>query len=251
MDRRINYLIGIDTETANGQNDGDKLDLTQSIVYDIGWQVCDQQGRVYLRRSYVVYDVFCLMADLMKSAYYADKIPKYQQDIKDGKRTLASFSTIQRIFRRDCKNWGVKAVFAHNAAFDLRALNNTTRYLTKSRERYFFPFGTEIYDTMRMARQVIATQKGYQYYCAEHGYLTKNNQPRVTAEILTRYLRGDLGFKESHTGLEDVAIETEIFAHCVRQHKKMEKRLYPNRHETYSFPEILVWRKLHLNTVKG
>jgi hypothetical protein len=30
-----------------------------------------------------------------------------------------------------------------------------------------------------------------------------------------------IDFKESHTGLEDVKIETAIFAYCVRQHKKM------------------------------
>ena len=36
----------------------------------------------------------------------------------------------------------------------------------------------------------------------------------------------DLDFKEEHTGLEDVLIETAIMAYCYRQHKKFETRVY-------------------------
>ena len=48
-------------------------------------------------------------------------------------------------------------------------------------------------------------------------------QVRKTAEILWRYLTDDKSFEEEHTGLEDVTIEAQIFAECVRQHKKMDK----------------------------
>ena len=42
------YLIGIDTETCNGLMDTDgKLDLSQSLVYDIGWQVTDKKGKSF------------------------------------------------------------------------------------------------------------------------------------------------------------------------------------------------------------
>ena len=44
MDKRINYLIGLDTETCNGILTNDKLDLSQSIVYDIGWTITDKKG---------------------------------------------------------------------------------------------------------------------------------------------------------------------------------------------------------------
>ena len=58
--------------------------------------------------------------------------------------------------------------------------------------------------------------------------MTNHKTPRVrlTAEILYRYISGQHDFDESHTGLEDVLIETVIMAHCFRQHKKMEKRLF-------------------------
>ena len=79
-----------------------------------------------------------------------------------------------------------------------------------------------------MARQTIGKQKTYQKFCATNNYLTKHKKPqvRLTAEILYRYITGNNDFVESHTGLEDVLIETKIMAKCISQHKKMEKRLY-------------------------
>ena len=228
MDKRINYLIGLDTETCNGILVGEKLDLSQSLVYDLGWAVCDKKGRIYKTRSFVIADIFLGMKDVMKSAYYAEKIPKYWEDIKTGKRTLTTFWNVRKAFLSDVKEYGVKNVFAHNAGFDVRALNNTIRYISKSKFRWFFPFGLEIWDTLKMARQTIGKQKTYQKFCATNNYLTKHKKPqvRLTAEILYRYITGNNDFVESHTGLEDVLIETKIMAKCISQHKKMEKRLY-------------------------
>lgn len=228
MDKRINYLIGLDTETCNGLVVDDKLDLSQSLVYDLGWAVTDKRGRIYKTRSYIIAEIFCEMKDVMKSAYYAEKIPNYWDDVQSGKRILASFWTVRRAFMDDVKEYGVKNVFAHNASFDVRALNNTMRYITKSQFRWFFPYNLEIWDTLKMARQTIGKQKSYQKWCSRNGYMTNHKTPRVrlTAEILFRYISGQHDFNESHTGLEDVLIETVIMAHCFRQHKKMDKRLF-------------------------
>ena len=57
-------------------------------------------------------------------------------------------------------------------------------------------------------------------------HVTKSGRPQATAEILYRYISGDDDFIESHTGLEDVMIEKEIFVHCMRQHKPMRKKCF-------------------------
>ena len=46
---------------------------------------------------------------------------------------------------------------------------------------------------------------------------TSNGKTSFTAENIYRYLINDASFEESHTGLEDVLIEKEIFAECVRR----------------------------------
>lgn len=219
----------LDTETANGiVDESGKIDLTDSLVYDIGYAICDKKGNIYLERSFVVAEVFIDYKDIMASAYYAEKIPQYWEDIKSGLRTLARLSTIRKIMADDLKEWNVKYMSAHNARFDDRALKTTIRYLTKSEIRWFLPYGIEVWDTLKMATDTICKQKGYIAFCEENGYMTKHKvpRPRATAEILHRYLSGDNEFEEAHTGLEDVRIEVDILARCFRTHKKMRKKLY-------------------------
>lgn len=229
IDKRHKYLIVVDTETCNGiptENGG--VDLTQSLCYDVGWQVADNKGRIYEKRSFVIAEIFCDLKDVMKSAYYANKIPQYWEDIKNGKRTLTSFYNIRKQFMEDVKNYDVFAISAHNASFDYRALNNTQRYITKSKYRFFFPYGVEIQDTLKMARQTIGQMPSYIKWCFDNGYVTKhkNPRPRLTAEILWRWLSGDDGFEESHTGLADCEIETQIYAYCIRKNPNIERGLF-------------------------
>lgn len=229
MDRRIKYLMGLDTETCNGIIlDGDKLDLSQSLVYDIGWVITDKKGNIYRKRSFLIYEIFVAMKDVMASAYYADKIPMYWEQVKSGQRKLVRFQTMYNAFWEDLKEYGVSAIFAHNAHFDWKALTNTIRWVYKSKKRFFFPYNMEIWDTLKMARQTIGKQKSYKRWCIKNEYMTKHKTPRVrlTAEILYRYISGDNTFDEAHTGLEDVLIETKIMVHCFKQHKKMEYRLF-------------------------
>ena len=226
MDKRISYKIVVDCETAPCDREVNTVSPDNMLVYDIGWAVVDKRGTVYATRSFVNADIFLDERELMKSAYYADKIPEYWEDIKAGTRILTSMRNIRKAFFEDMETYGVKQVFAHNMRFDLGSLNNTQRWLTKSASRYFFPYGAEICDTLKMARQVVAKTPSYQRFCRENGYMTKNNQVRLTAEVLYRYISGDNDFTEEHKGLDDVMIEKDILAYCYRKHKTMEPRLF-------------------------
>ncbi len=218
MDRRITYYLTIDTETCNS--------LEQPLVYDIGGCIHDKRGNVYETFSFVIYETFVGMKEVMSSAYYSEKLPMYEQDIAGGTRKMVRFSTARRHIHELCEKYNVRAIIAHNMRFDCNALNTTQRYLTKSKYRYFFPYGIELWDTMRMAQDTFCQEKMYKRYCLDNGYVTRNNQPRKTAEILYRYITGNHNFIENHTGLEDVLIEKEIFSACMGKHKKMRKALF-------------------------
>lgn len=226
MDRRISYKIVLDTETCPMDKDFEGVSPYNMWAYDIGWAVVDKRGNVYKTRSFVNADIFLNEKELMQSAYYAKKIPMYWEDIKQGKRVLTSFYNIKKALLEDMAEFEVTQIFAHNMFFDYGNLNNTQRWLTKSQYRYFFPYGIEICDTLKMARDVIAPMPTYKRFCEENGYMTKNGQVRLTAEILNRFITKDNSFIESHTGLEDVLIEKNILAYCYKQHKKMSRLLY-------------------------
>lgn len=226
MDKRINYKIVLDTETCPLDRDLEGVLPSNMFAYDIGWAIVDKRGNVYRTRSYVNADIFLDEKKLMQSAYYANKVPQYWKDIKDGKRTLTSFYNIKKALLEDIAEFNVAEIYAHNMRFDYGALNNTQRWLSKSRNRYFFPYGTEICDTLKMSRDVLKTMPTYKRFCQENGFMTKNNQCRYTAEIIYKFITQNLDFEESHTGLEDVMIEKEILAYCYKQHKAMRKGLW-------------------------
>ena len=132
MDKRISYKIVVDTETCPLDRDMEGVTPSNMFTYDIGWAVVDKRGNVYKTASYVVADIFLDEQALMKSAYYADKIPNYWKDIREGKRKLATWNTIRKQFINDIKEYNIKQVFAHNMRFDHGTLNNTERWLSKS-----------------------------------------------------------------------------------------------------------------------
>ena len=227
IDYRHHYVLVLDTETANTLVDEDgRMDMSSVLMYDIGWSVVDTKGHVYLERSYMNRDIFVYERELMRSAYYGWKIPQYVRDLRSGERIMSDTYNIRQQMLADMELYHITEVVAHNARFDLNALNTIQRWTTKSKYRYWFPYGTEVWDTMKMARDVIHKMPTYRKFCEENNLLTANGRLSTTAENLYRFIIKDPTFVESHTGLEDVQIEREIMFYCFRQHKKMRKGLW-------------------------
>ena len=210
-------VIVLDTETTNSIED--------PICYDVGFAVVDFFGNVYETKSFAVADVF-LDRELMASAFYLDKVPTYWKEIREGKRELRQFRTIKNELKKVCEKWGITKIFAHNARFDNRSCNLTQRYLTCSKYRYFFPYGIEIHDTLKMARQIFKNDDDYGAFCYENNYLTKRGQRRYTAEILYRYITGIDDFSEVHQGLDDVMIEKELLRYFAKKNPEVESALW-------------------------
>ena len=220
-DNRIHYYLALDTETTNG--------LDQPLVYDIGGAIVDKQGRVYEHFSFVIRDIFVHERELMQTAYYAEKIPEYAADIREGKREMVNFMFARRFILNLMEKYNVKDVAAYNAHFDRNALNTTIRWLTKSRVRYFFPYGTNFVCIWNMACQTICQRKTYKEFCEQnelfsgngHGTNKKARNISTSAENVYRYLILNPEYQEEHKGLDDVLIETEIMKRCFSSHKAM------------------------------
>lgn len=226
IDRRIHYRIVLDCETAPLDRGIEEVTPYNMLAYDIGWAIVDKHGKVYKTQSFINADVFLAEKVAMASAYYAEKIPEYWNDIRNGTRTLTNLYNIRKAFFNDVAEYNITEVYAHNMRFDYGALNNTIRWITKSAYRYFFPYNIVICDTLKMARDVIAIMPTYKNYCIENNFLTANGRPKMTAEILYRFISGNKDFTEEHKGLDDVMIEKDILAYCYSKHKKMRRTLW-------------------------
>lgn len=212
------YFIVLDTETANS--------VEQPLPYDIGWAITDRYGNIYESHSFVVYEIYCKEKELMKSAYYAEKLPKYEKDIKQGKRKIAGIWTIRRTLLAEMKKYETNIVCAYNMGFDKRALNNDIRYISKSWLRWFFPYSTEYQCIWNMACSCLMNRPSYIKFAETNNFISEAGNILTNAEVCYKYITKDLDFKEEHTGLEDVFIEIAIMAYCYRQHKKFETKVY-------------------------
>ena len=220
MSRRKEMFLVIDTETCNT--------VEQPLPYDIGFATCDRVGNIAEERSYVVAETFLDMKDTMKSAYFAEKIPQYWEDIKNGSREIKSIYKIRKEVKDLMNKYNVKKVGAYNMGFDKRALNNVMRYTTKSFCRWFFPFGTEFFCIWHLATQTLLQQKTFFKMAEKNGWFSEKGNLLTNAEVTYNYINKMSDFKENHTGLEDVRIEIEIMAHCFKQHKKMNTNMNPS-----------------------
>jgi hypothetical protein len=127
-------ILTIDVETANM--------VEYPLVYDIGMAMTDRDGNIYETHSFVIDDIFNGESELMQSAYYAKKIPLYLEKIAKGETLVKSFVQVRFFIKKLMEKYGCTTVAAYNANFDISALNNTIRFLTSSKYRYFFPYGT-------------------------------------------------------------------------------------------------------------
>ena len=222
-------IMVLDTETCN-ITPCDAVTRGNNLTYDIGYAVVyPSTGEVIYSSSNVVSEIFFGEREKMQSAYYANKLPQYYDDLANNRRTARSFFEIMNEIAKLCREYNIIAICAHNAAFDIDALNTTVRYLTGLDYVRALP-NIEVWDSMKMAK-TFAKTPSYIKFCNENGFMTahKTPRPRMTAEVLYRFIINDLTFEESHTALEDVMIEKEIVAKAYRTHKKMERVLYNKR----------------------
>ena len=216
MNKKKKYLV-LDVETANMVED--------PLVYDIGFAIADNTGKIYEAYSFVISDIFFDMADIMETAYYAKKIPLYKERIRNNETKVIDFLGARWFILQLMKKYHCNTVMAYNAKFDVTALNTTLRYLTKSAKRWFFPYGTTVNCIWNMACQVLYTQKTFAKEAIKNEWYSNAKNLRTSAEIGKNYIAKTTNFEEEHTGLSDVKIEIEIFAKCIKQHKRMDRNI--------------------------
>jgi hypothetical protein len=204
----MNVLV-IDTETANS--------VEQPLPYDVGYAIVDTEtGEILTEKSFIVAEIF-LDKELMKDAYFAEKIPMYCDDLKTGKRIMKSICNIRKEIKSDMNHFNVTKVGAYNMGFDNRATRNDIRYLSGSMIKWFFPYGTEFFCIWHMAcTSGLLNSEDYVNYAITHGFVSDAGNIQTSAECAYRYLKNNPIFAESHTGLEDVRIEVEILMNCLK-----------------------------------
>ena len=214
-----NYVVlGTETAPTVTYNDN-RAHPETSLVYDFGYTIFDfSTNETLCERSFVVAETFYNTA-LMNSAYYADKIPTYQDGIKNKDWTVASFAEIWRTFKADCKQFNVKKAWAFNCQFDEKALNNTLRTYSNGFVNWFMPYKLRLCDIWDYSSN-ITSSASYLKFCDANAKFTASGNPSTNAETVFAFLNNQRDYVEKHTALEDSRIEREILIAARKKHKK-------------------------------
>ena len=217
--RKNQHVLVVDTETANS--------IIFPLPYDLGFYVVNlKTGKVVEKFSLCIAEIYIEQKEMMKSAYYANKLPQYEEELAKGERKLVRLFTAKKIVSEIMEKYNTKIVYAYNMNFDRRALNNDQKFVTNNRYKFFFPYGTEFRCIWHMACQVLLARPSYIKFALKHNLITEKGNISTNAENCYRYITKNPTFEEQHKGIDDVKIETEILMACKRQHKKMNQKPY-------------------------
>lgn len=221
MKNEENILV-VDVETAM-INPLEKVSGCNSLVYDLGCAVATRKGEIKETKNLVIDDVMFGEYKRMKTCYYADKLPQYYIEMGTGEREIVSLETARKIILDLMEKYNIKKVAAYNMMFDYYALKKTRSFLGGKFE--FFPENTEYIDIFKMAKNVFKNNSRFEKYCYKNNFLNDYGNPKISAENVYRYIKKNDEFVESHTGLKDVEIETEIMAYLNNRKCKLNRKI--------------------------
>jgi len=209
------YLV-IDTETL-GMKAGKEYNQK---VFDIGYQIIDKHKNVYSEGSFLVKEFWDRITKLKGKGMFYEKYDLYLERIQEGHTKIMDWDSIVEIISHEMACYDVDYFSAFNLAFDKRVIEKTNIMLSK--KDFDLYENVEMFDIYHVACQLLLNRPSYKFLAKLHNKLTEKGNYQTGVESTYAYLKGQFDFKEEHTGLEDVKLESEILTYCLRQKKPFD-----------------------------
>lgn len=203
--------------------------------YNIGYIIADRKGKIYKRHSFAI--PACIWENIQTCMKIGQAIEMTHKNIEEilqdankprrkRKYKSVSISEFTKQFTKEIERYKIKRIFAYNVSFDKTAIYNLIG------ENAFNNLKVEWCDIVSDILTTKLLTKRYVKWCFTNGFTTPTGIASYKAEIVYRYLTGDLNFEEEHTGLADVLIEYEILLTAFNSHKGLD------------FTPVCAWRLL-------
>ena len=258
-DKRRKYYMILDCETATlpcasqyeDEADRKTIAITKPLIYDLGWKIVDRMGIVYNRMNFLISEIFSV-PQIFDTAYYKEKRPIYLEKLRKREIVLTDWQTAMTAFLDDLAV--VESIGAYNSMFDYKkAIPFTELYINKFYSADFhdwlnwqnrscewlvnnpkvegqtefedtiFRFrGTTypLFDIWGLACKHLLNCDEYKQMCIDQEWKTNSGMYfKTSAETAYRFLSGNMQFDESHTAIDDVDIESLLFAEVMKRTK--------------------------------
>lgn len=203
------FLV-LDTETTGG--------LGSPLTYDVGGVVVDASGYIWERFHWAALEIIG-NPQKMATAFYAEKMPLYWEEVAKGNIQPLHFSDILRRLTGLVDFHDIQAIAAYNAAFDLRSMAGTCEHLYGTGNRNWMNRNIPTWDIWAGACTSVLDTAKFCRWAHLNGQVSDKGNPRTSAEVCFRYITGKTDFCEEHTGGRDAEIEAAILVALLRCRK--------------------------------
>lgn len=199
----------LDTESVAFKIDNKE----RSVVYNLAFGIFDKKANCIYKRDLLIKEIFFDKSFKSQRYFSQKKYEIYKNKMQNNEIEIGTIEQVKKLFDKVIKYFDIKEVWAFKAKFDKMALNNTIK------SNFFSGLDIQLIDLWNIAGQVLMQQKTFlwQNIRSPRGIL------KTTAERYYQYVSGDMDFKESHLAIEDIMIESKIYARCIANHCKIKK----------------------------
>ena len=208
---RTKKIMILDVETNHEQK-----------VFDLSYLVGDLHGNILDMKQSVIEEIY------PEELFWEKKRPDYEAVMKDKSHPAKLISVKNALLELDetIQKFKIKTVYAYNAAFDTRTVNNLANEFEVNNPLKKL----EIDCLWFWSAQTIFQQKNFKKWADKNFKytMTEKGNYKTSAEIAYAYMKNEPHFEEVHRGLEDCLIEYEIFLKCRSQRKLRAKGICHN-----------------------
>jgi hypothetical protein len=183
----------------------------EGYIFDIAFSVYSRQGGTIGSAGYIIKE------NETRIPWYTDRLTRYEEYKKAGKYKVENFVKVMAIIEKIIDKYQIEYATAYNSGFDFSKIEEACKVMKANNPLK----KVKELDLYNMAAQTLGQQKWFKEFIEKNNLKTEKGNRKSGAEAMYAYMIMNADFEEEHTGLADIAIETEILDRVLRQKKKM------------------------------
>lgn len=196
--------------------DVETISMEYNCICDIAWGLVDR-NKLRIKKNYIVQEHLAKMAE---GNFSKPKMAKTMSEVAKGRAIIKPYDEIMAELETDVNN--ATYVYAYNATFDRNAIIKTCKALQSQFTETFT--SSAVFDKWRdlwaWASNTILYKKSFIDFCEVNSLTTEKGYCSTSAETTLKFLKNDLDYVESHTALDDIEDEFQIYLAIKKEIKK-------------------------------
>ncbi len=197
--RRIKRALLVDVETCN----------YQQIVMEFSYYLLNEHNVPSEKKCYIIQQVW--ENEYFRNGLFSkEKLEHWQDMLDNGQAELISIYYLYNKVNKLIKDKKVQYFIGFNGFFDRGAMEKTYSYFKADTFKENLLCSLDVIDLWDYAKTLYTTTD-YIKWALKNTMFTPKGKISTSVETLTKYLKEELGYSETHFGIEDLEVEYMIY----------------------------------------